>query len=51
MGVTAAKARVARKWVVLSAAVAAMFAGAVAFGESPTPCYEAYMTSGLTGSR
>jgi hypothetical protein len=48
MGDTAAKAREARKWVVLGAALATMFAGAMAFGKTPTPCYEAYMTSGLT---
>ena len=48
MSVTAGKAREARKWVVLGAALATMLAGAMAFGEDPTPCYEAYRTSGLT---
>jgi hypothetical protein len=48
MSVTAGKAREARKWVVLGAALAMMFARAMTFGETPTPCYEAYVTSGLT---
>ena len=48
MSVTAGKAREARKWVVLGAALATMLAGAMTFGEDPTPCYEAYRTSGLT---
>jgi len=48
MSVTARKARGARKWIVLGAALATMLAGASAFGETPTPCYEAYLASGLT---
>ena len=28
--------------------LATMLAGASAFGETPTPCYEAYLASGLT---
>jgi hypothetical protein len=48
MGDTAAKRSEARKWVVLGATLVAITAGVTAFGETPTPCYEAYVTSGLT---
>jgi hypothetical protein len=48
MSITAAKARKTSKWVVLGAALATMVAGAMAFGETPTPCYEVYVMSGLT---
>jgi hypothetical protein len=37
-----------RRWVVLGAALATMFAWAVALGDSPTPCREAYLISGLS---
>ena len=36
------------KWVTLGAIVATMLAAAAAFGETPTPCYEAYLASGLS---
>ena len=48
MSVRTAKAQQARKWVILGAALAMMAAGAIAFGEKPTPCYEAYVLSGLS---
>ena|SRR3712207_1722986 len=35
-----------RKWVVLGATLATMLAGAMAFGETPTPCQEAYLMTG-----
>lgn len=38
----------ARKWVALGVTVAVMLAASLAFGENTTPCYEAYLTSGLT---
>jgi len=37
-----------RKWVALGAVVATMLAAAAAFGETPTPCYEEYLASGLS---
>jgi hypothetical protein len=36
------------KWVALGAALATASAASLVFGEAPTPCYEAYRTSGLT---
>ena len=38
----------ASEWVALGAIVAMMLAAAAAFGETPTPCYEAYLASGLS---
>jgi hypothetical protein len=37
-----------RKWVVLGATLATMLGCAMAFGETPTPCQEAYLMSGLS---
>jgi hypothetical protein len=37
-----------RKWVVLGATLVTMLAASLVFGENPTPCQEAYRTSGLT---
>jgi hypothetical protein len=36
-----------RRWMVLGATLATMLAGAMALGETPTPCQEAYLMSGL----
>ena len=38
----------AKKWAALGAVLATATAASVVFGEAPTPCYEAYRTSGLT---
>ncbi len=38
----------AKKWAALGAVLATVSAASLAFGEDPTPCYEAYRTSGLT---
>ena len=38
----------ARKWTTLGVVMATATAASLAFGEVPTPCYEAYRTSGLT---
>jgi hypothetical protein len=38
----------ARKWVVLGATLVLLLGWAMAFGETPTPCYEAYLMSGLS---
>ncbi len=38
-----------RKWVVLGATLATMLAGAMAFGETPTPCQETYLMTGPSG--
>jgi len=38
----------AKKWAALGAVLATATAASLAFGEAPTPCYEAYRTSGLT---
>jgi hypothetical protein len=48
MSITKEKVRDARKWIVLGATLAIMLAGAMAFGEAPTPCQEAYLMSGLS---
>lgn len=37
-----------RRRVALGVVLAAATAASLAFGEDPTPCYEAYRTSGLT---
>ncbi len=37
-----------RKWVALAATLATIFAVSLVYGENPTPCQEAYRTSGLT---
>ena len=37
-----------RRWAVLGATLATMLAASVAFGEAPTPCEVAYLTSGST---
>ena len=37
-----------RKWVALTVSLAMALTASLAFGEDPTPCYEAYRTSGLT---
>jgi hypothetical protein len=41
----------ARKWTVLGATLATMLAASVAFGEPPTACEVAYLTSGPPRSR
>jgi hypothetical protein len=38
----------AGKWVVLGAMLVIMLTASLAFGENPTPCYEAYLTTGLS---
>jgi hypothetical protein len=38
----------ARKWVALGAILATMLTASLAFGETPTPCYEAYRPSTLS---
>lgn len=38
----------AKKWAALGAVLATASAASLAFGEDPTPCYEAYRTGGLT---
>lgn len=48
MSIAKAKVREARKWMVLGATLATMLAGAMAFGETPTRCQEAYVMSGLS---
>jgi hypothetical protein len=35
-----------KKWMVLGATLV-LFVAAMVFGETPTPCYEAYLMSGL----
>jgi hypothetical protein len=37
-----------RKWTILWATLATMLAASVAFGEAPTACEAAYLTSGPT---
>jgi hypothetical protein len=37
-----------RRWPALTVMLAVLLAASLAFGEDPTPCYEAYRTSGLT---
>jgi hypothetical protein len=37
-----------KSWVALGATLTMMLSVSLAFGETPTPCYEAYRTSGLT---
>ena len=37
-----------RRWMALGAMVALMLVAALAFGEAPTPCQEAYLMSGLS---
>jgi hypothetical protein len=41
----------ARKWTVLGATLATMLAASVAFGEPPTACEVAYLTSGPTAQQ
>jgi hypothetical protein len=48
LSIKAAKETEVRRWIVLGTTLAVMFAGAVAFGETPTPCRESYLMSGLT---
>jgi hypothetical protein len=40
-----------RKWTVLGAALATILAASVAFGEAPTACEVAYLTSGPTAEK
>jgi hypothetical protein len=40
-----------RKWTVLGAALAMILAASVVFGESPTACEVAYLTSGPTAEK
>ena len=37
-----------RKWAVVAALTTMLLAASVAFGEAPTPCEVAYLTSGPT---
>jgi hypothetical protein len=41
----------ARKWTVLGATLATMLAASVAFGDAPTACKVAYLTSGPTAQQ
>jgi len=40
-----------RKWAVVGATLTMMLAASVAFGEAPTPCEVAYLTSGPTAQQ
>ncbi len=37
-----------RKWMALGATLAMLLAAAMGYGATTTPCYEAYLMSGLT---
>ena len=41
----------ARRWGALGATTTLLLAASLAFGEDPTPCYEAYRTSYLNGQQ
>jgi len=40
-----------RKWAVLGAVLVMILAASMAFGEAPTACEVAYLTSGPTGQQ
>lgn len=41
----------AARWVALGVTMTMLLAASLAFGEDPTPCYEAYRTGHLTGQQ
>jgi hypothetical protein len=40
-----------KRWVALGATMTLLLTASLAFGEDPTPCYEAYRTGHLTGQQ